>query len=1063
MRPRFASILVLSAGFLFGLAGPRNAQAEVRAWDGTITIPTYPWEEDVNPKFWAIEGGAKLSTTVSGAVVYPYVMQDHLSRTKVDRAYRALFLENEYLKVTCLPELGGRLHSVLDKTQNKEMFHANGVIKPGMIAMRGAWISGGVEWNSGPHGHTVTILSPVNAATGRSRDGSAFLEISNTEQISRTRWTVRVTLHPGRAYLDERIRLENPTDGMHPYYFWNCTAFPNRPGTRFIYPMTLGTDHNAREFFRWPVDKGRDLSWLKNYETYASVFAVNCTYDFFGAYDVDADRGIVQVANHHELGGKKAWTWGEWEFGKVAQKNLTDDDGPYIEVQSGPLPTQSDYGMLGPRDQVAWREWWYPVHGLGDGFEYATQDLAVQTARREGRLELRLLATASFPRATCVLSRTAAAFPLPSGEGQRARGVGSQRELMRKQIDLSPSAPVLLTLAENPEKPVDVSVASEEGVVLAAFTTPLPIPKVDPPDPARFAEKPDDQLTVEELYLKGRKHDRSTDRRQARAYYEKALARDPGHVASLRSLAVLDFEAGQYARAIERLQKALDRDSDDGLSWFYQGVCQLRQGDFDEAQRCGYRAVRCPGTGSLGYDLVGRAAMRLGDRSGAVAAFGKVVGFAKPDQAVDASAALDRLTLSFYGWANPDTVQGFAESWLEENPTSLVPRALLALRDEKALVQFARSARALAGDADFELLETSLVFADLGLVKEAGQIVRAACVDAVPSAERSFLPLYYLAWYASQCGDAAAARNWLEQAAATHKERVFASRPEEVEILQFAVKENPGDVQAHLQLGCLLANLGRVEEAVPEWQKAAELTTPSPPAPLPKRAGGSRPSTPAPLPKGEGRIASIAWRNLGLAAAAKNDLPKAEGCYRKALAARPSDQTLYRDLAEILLAVDKRPEAIRLLETMPVAGVRRAEITVMLAQAYVDEKRWEDCIKLLESTPYFVNWEGQDVTWRLFNRAHIERGRHRLDQGDAKGALADFEAALTYPANLNVGRSNKPQEAPAQFWRGKALAALGRAEEARAAWQAGAAGADVHGEQNEYRQKCREALAGAKQ
>ena len=281
------------------------------------------------------------------------------------------------------------------------MFYCNGVIKPGMIAMRGAWISGGVEWNAGPHGHTVTAISPVNALVGTNADGSAYLEISNQEQLFRTRWNVRVTLHPGRAYLDEQICLSNPTDGMHPYYFWNCTAFPNRAGTRFIYPMSLGTDHDAREFFQWPVDKGRDLSWLKNYEKYASIFAVNCTYDFFGAYDVDGDYGIVQFANRRELGGKKAWTWGEWEFGKVAQQNLTDEDGPYIEVQSGPLPTQSDYGMLGPHERVQWREWWYPVHGLGDGFEFATRDLAVQSCRRDGKLELRLLATGEFPQATC--------------------------------------------------------------------------------------------------------------------------------------------------------------------------------------------------------------------------------------------------------------------------------------------------------------------------------------------------------------------------------------------------------------------------------------------------------------------------------------------------------------------------------------------------------------------------------------------------------------------------------------------------------------------------------------
>ncbi len=1071
MSSTFAQVLIVLAAFSTGAGALAEGPADVRAWEGTLTIPTYPWEEDLNPKFWALEGGAKLSTTIHGTIVYPYVMQDHLARQKVDRTYKALFLENEYLKVTCLPELGGRLHSVFDKTQGQEMFHLSRVIKPGMIAMRGAWISGGVEWNTGPHGHTVTVLSPVDALTGRNPDGSAYLEISNQEQIFRTRWTVRVTLHPGRAYLDEQIRLANPTDGMHPYYFWNCTAFPNRPGTRFIYPMTLGTDHNAREFFRWPVHEGRDLTWLKNYETYASVFSVNCTYDFFGAYDVDADRGIVQVANHHELGGKKAWTWGEWEFGKVAQKNLTDDDGPYIEVQSGPLPTQSDYGLLGPYDQVAWQEYWYPVHGLGEGFEYATPDVAVQTTRRDGRLELRLLATARFEKAVGVLARAG-------------------RQLVRREFDLTPGAPAVMTLAENPEQPVDVTVTSRDGRVLAAFTTPLPIPKVEPPDPAKFKEPLDEQLTVEELFFKGRKFDRASDRRKAREYYEQALARDAGHVASLRSLAVLDFEAGLYAVAIKRLERALERDGDEGLCWFYLGASHLGLDRYPDALRCGYRAARCPGTVALGYDLVGRAGMRLGDLTAAVAAFANATRANR-----DERSWADHLLLALHAAGRTDEARRVAHESSTLNPTALVPRAWDGLQDDAKLAQVAREVRGFVGEDDFELLEASLVFAELGLFAEAGRIVKAACVDAVPPAERGFLPLYYLAWYASRRGDKQAAGQWLAQAAVTGKERVFASRPEEVEILQYAVNEHPSDAQAHLQLGCLLAHLGRVDEALPEWQAAAE----------PNRTLEQEPGidhalrSPAVF---SGR--SIAWRNLGLAAAAKNDLAQAAALFRKAIAARPSDQTLYRDLAEILIADGQRPDAIRLLETMPLemrppvvtaqigsagaspsqvigsagaspsqvigsagaspsqvtplAGLRRAEITVLLAQAYADQQRHEDCLKLLESTPYFVNWEGQDVTWQLFHRAHLERGRQRLDHGDANGALADFEAALTYPANLNVGRSNKPEEAAAQYWRGRALAALGRAAAAQAAWQTGAAGADVKGTQNEYRQKCREAL-----
>ncbi|MCU0959805.1 MAG: DUF5107 domain-containing protein [Pirellulaceae bacterium] len=1008
MKTALAATGTLVFVLILGMGGAGPAGAEVRAWQTEVTIPTYIWHEDINPKFWALEGGARLSTTVQGAIVYPYVMQDHLLRDKMDRAYKALCLENEFLQITCLPELGGRLHAVLDKTRGVEMFYRNGVIKPSMIAMRGAWISGGVEWNAGPHGHTVTAIAPVNALFGTNADGSVYLEISNLEQIFRTRWTVRVTLHPGRAYLDEQICLTNPTDGMHPYYFWNCTAFPNRAGTRFIYPMSLGTDHNAREFFDWPVDGGRDLSWLKNYETYASIFAVNCPYDFFGAYDVDADGGIVQVADRRELGGKKAWTWGEWDFGQVSQQNLTDAEGPYIEVQSGPLPTQSDYGMLGPRERVAWREWWYPVHGLGDGFEYATRDVAVQTARRDDTLEVRLLATGEYPQAQCELR-----LP-PAAGGQRWH---------QEQLDLSPRGAVRLTCPD-PQQPVEIVVTSQDGVQLAAFTSPLPVPPTPRPTLPDYVEPPDDELTVEQLFLKGRQHDRATERRAARRNYELALARDPGHVDSLRALAVLDYEAGHHEQARERLRRAVARDRDDGLSCYYLAVCALELGELDEALDWAGRAVRCPGTTSLGHDLAGRVHLQQGRPAAAIAAFQQAVRANRNDR-----VAADHLTLALYAAGEHTRARRWATRRAADEPTALVPRAVLCLLGDTSPTQFAQQVRGFLGDADFELLELSLTLVGAGLVDEAQRLVAAACVESVPSGQRQFLPLYYLAWFEHLRGCADAARHWLEQAAGTSAERVFASRTADLPILRYATAQQPDDAQAQLQLGCLLAHLDRVDEAVPCWTAAAQ-------------AGNT----------------SIAWRNLALAAAAADDLRQAEQHLRRAIAVRPNDQTLYRDLAELLIADQRRPEAIELLEAQPVEGLRRAEISVLLAESYVATSRYDDCIKLLESLPYFVNWEGQDVTWRLFNRAHVERGRERLAQGDKDRALADFEAALTYPANLNVGRSNKPVEAPAQYWRGEALRALGRLDAARAAWRAGAEGADVAGWQNEHRDKCREAL-----
>ncbi len=1021
----FIVLLFIGSSLIIPGSSWADPSAKVRAWEDTVTIPTYGWAEDINPKFWALEGQAKFSSIVKGSIVYPYAMQDHLYRTIADRTYKALFLENEYLKIMCLPELGGRLHSVLDKTEGtpNQMFHLNKVIKPGMIAMRGAWISGGVEWNAGPHGHTVTILSPVDALIGRNADGSAYLEVSNLEKSQRTRWTVRVTLHPGKAYLDEQIRIFNPIDAISPYYFWNCTAFPNRPGTRYIYPMSLGTDHNAVKFFSWPIHEGKDLSWLKNYQTWASIFAVDCTFDFFGAYDVDADRGIVQVADHHELSGKKAWTWGNWDFGLVSQKNLTDDDGPYIEVQSGPLPTQSDYGMLLPRQEVSWQEWWYPVHGLGDGFEYATKDLTVQTTRNGNKLQLSMLATGKFPGTICTVSQ-------------------EHEELLKKRLDLSPKKPQVLTLSPAPQAPVDVTIKTKDGIILASFVTPLPIPEVSLPEPSKLMTKPDEQLTLEEKFLKGRKYDLATDRKKAREYYEEALAEDAAYSPALRGLAVLDIEAGLYKNAARRLEKALDRDAGDGLSWFFLGVTHLRLRNDKEALRCAYQAVRCLGTTSLGYDLAGRAYMRLGDYSKAVETFEKAVRSNPADP-----KAKNHLLLALYAAGNTKSAYKQAKHRIAQNPTDLVPRALVALQNKRQMARFVRQIRAFVGEDDFHVLQTSLVFANLGLVNEAAKLLSAVCVEAVPQTQRSPLPLYYLAYFEHIQAQEKRAEAYLRKAGSIYRDYVFPSRPEAVEVFKYAVKKNPDDAHAHLHLGNLYGHLGRLDEAHWHWLRASELN----------------PSL------------SIAFRNLGLYTwVVQNDLTKAAEYYKKAIAASAKDQTLYRDLADILLADNKRPDAIKVLESTPYEKLRRADVLIMLAQGYLDEKRYTDAIDLLESTSYFVNWEGQTITWDIFNEAHVARGRKRFEKGDYKAALQDFEAALTYPENIGVGRPTLPQadmigrsvagpqETSAQYWRGKALQGLGRLEQARSAWRAGAAGQEGSEEQNKYRQLCTEALLKTK-
>jgi len=1019
----------LSLIILLLAATPVFAEGEswekVKAWEGTLTLPTYAWYDDPNPVFAELEG----------AIYYPYTRQDYIAKSKSDRVYKALFLEKEYLRVTCLPELAGRIYSVLDKTTQEEMFHKNDEIKPALIAMRGAWISGGIEWNVGPQGHSGTIVSPVDALLVENDDGSATLVVGNTEKMFRTRWTVRLTWHPGKAYLDETIRMFNPTDGTHPYYFWNCTAVPHLEGTRFIYPMTLGTDHAGNEFYSWPIDKGRDLSWLKNYNTMSSVFGYECVFDFFGAYDVDRDRGIVSYANHHELMGKKAWTWGKDDFGVVSQKALSDAGAvgaQYIEVQSGPLRTQADYGMLRPRQEVTWREFWYPAHGLGDGFEYATRDAVVQTSRRDAVLELRILATAEYPGAICTLSQ--------NGE-----------PLLTQPVDLSPRAAQTVRLESAPDGPISVSLCAKGGSVLLAYDTPLDIPEVNPPDLTKKPARADGQPTADEKYAAAFLADSQSNPAAARSGYEAALAIDPLHVPSLCSLATLDIEVGRFAEAAAHAEKATRRNPGSGEAWYLLGVAQLNLGEAQEAITCGYNAARALDHVALGYNLVGRARMRLGDYPAAVSAFAR----AQQANPLDTQNR-DYWLIARYAAGERDSVAEEARMLISrEDPTDFIPRALIALQSKEAMDTFAHDLETVCGERPFTLLEVAPFFAGAALYREARTLLESVAVTApridsaappagwdagAPEHYHLALQAYYLAFYCHQTGDNPAAEHWLQQAAQMPCDYVFPSRIEALALLQYAVERQPEDTNAHLLLGCLYAGLLRLDDAVAHWRKTVELDA--------------------------GR--NVAWRLLGCHAWKKqNDLAEAERCYRKAIAACPGDQTLYRDLAAILAASNRRTEGIALIERMPRRMEPRFDAVLWLAEAYLAEARYDECVDLLKVSR-FSNYEGSSRPQDLFARALTARGKQRYEAGELEAARKDFELALTYPENLEVGARYKLTDAEIRYWLGKTLLALGRPEEAQAAWEIGAAQVTSKGPQfpfipvtpaqDEYVQRCATAL-----
>jgi tetratricopeptide (TPR) repeat protein len=342
-------------------------------------------------------------------------------------------------------------------------------------------------------------------------------------------------------------------------------------------------------------------------------------------------------------------------------------------------------------------------------------------------------------------------------------------------------------------------------------------------------------------------------------------------------------------------------------------------------------------------------------------------------------------------------------------------------------VVFTSGIKEFAGEYDFEMLEASIAFSELGLNAEAAWILENACINGQDDKKQNFLIQYHLAYLNSQIGKKDKASAYLAKAATNHQDFIMASRPETIDVLEYAIKENPKDEQAFCQLGNLMGNFGRLDEAAVLWKSAVGLD----------------PSM------------SIPWRNLGLYHwVIGNDHEQSGICFRNAIKSRPYDQTLYRDLARVLIDDGKRAEAITLLENMSFKGMKRSDIIQDLAQNYLDEKRFEDAFNLLISTPYFVNWEGSTITWDIFNQAHIGKGADLFNQKKYKEALVQFEAALTFPENLGVGRSVRTEEAAAWFWKGKVLLAMGRSKEATAAWQNGSGTADGSVKQKEFKRMC---------
>src|SRR5215475_6211391 len=354
------------------------SQAQVRVWEGTLDLPTY--EEglpDPNPPF---------DQFATNRFNYPYVLRENLTSRRVNHAWRAIYLENEYLKCSVLPDIGGHLYTCVDKISGQSMFYDNTAIKKAAVGYRGAWAAFGIEFNF-PVSHNWVSISPVDFAFRKNGDGSASVFVGNIDRVYGMEWQVELMLRPGSTLLEERVTLSNRSDIRHRFYWWNNAAARVSDDSRIVYPMRYAASHGFTEVRPWPLDPdGNDLSVIRNHTHGAvSYFVHGSREEFMGVWHPATKTGTVHFAKYEDLPAKKIWSWGVDEEGLDWRKALSDDNSGYIEIQAGLFRNQETYAFMEPRQSIHFSEYWMPVRGL-DGISRANLAGVVSLTRRENHL-----------------------------------------------------------------------------------------------------------------------------------------------------------------------------------------------------------------------------------------------------------------------------------------------------------------------------------------------------------------------------------------------------------------------------------------------------------------------------------------------------------------------------------------------------------------------------------------------------------------------------------------------------------------------------------------------------
>ena len=981
---------------------PTSLPGPVKAWYEGVEIPTYlPEKPEVNPMFLE-----KRVYQGSSGRVYPLPFIDRIAERAEKKMWKAIHIENEYLRLMILPEIGGRIHIGYDKTTGYDFFYRQNVIKPALVGLAGPWISGGVEFNWPQHHRPATFM-PVETEIEEAADGSVTIWCSDHDPMLRMKGMHGICLRPGQAALELKVRLFNRTQFTQTFLWWANAAVRVHEKYQSFFPKDVRfvADHAKRAVTSFPSSNGlyygvdygerakhgvpdgekssmfvpdgsyppNDLSWYANIPVPTSYMVTGSEEDFLGGFDHKTQTGVVYVANHHIATGKKQWTWGNHEFGYAWDRSLTEHDGPYVELMAGVFTdNQPDFSFLAPWETKTFTQHWYPIHGIGVPIT-ANVNAALSVRVENGTAFIGVYLTRVVGETTVILRHA-------GEEIARWTASPSVREPLLLKTQLVPGI-------QEQQLAIKVEV---EGKTLIEFG-PAQLAPVPSPREAREPASPEDIESVEELYLTGlhlEQYRHAT--RQPELYWQEALRRDPGESRIHNALGLWRLRRGEFNAAAEHFEAAIARlthlnpNPRDGESYYNLGLVRRYQGRTKEAYDAFYKATwnaawRAPAYFALSECDAAKRDWKL--------ALEHVQRSLRSD--ADNLNARNLLSRVLGRLGNSSEAQG-------------VDAETLTIDQLDVGARWRRGNRPADGQAALDL---AFDFLRAGQCEDALQVLRAADLSA---GDGSVPIVLFTTAFIEALLDLPQYKQTLTKAKAAQVDYCFPCRLDELLVLEWAIGVDEDDWTAHYLLGNILYDKRRHEEAIRHWEAAAVKASAYP----------------------------VVQRNLGVAYFnVCRDSARALESFERAFRIDPRSSRIFYERDQLWKRTgrsyqDRLQELLGHLDLV----CQRDDLSVELATLYNQANRPDEALQLLVGRK-FQPWEGgEGLVLAQYARARLLLGRRSLERSECDVALAHFQAALEPPENLSEAWHLLSNQSEYYYWIGEAFRQKGEPGRAAEWW-----------------------------